>query len=306
MTDVALIFPGQGAQKPGMGREFYESSPVARDIFDRADRILGNDLSAVILNGPAERLTETAFCQPAILTFSIAAWEALRAHPKFRGLNVRFTAGLSLGEYSALTAGGSLDFSDGLKLVERRSFFMEEAGRLEQGGMAAIIGFDRGRLQEICSQTGAQVANYNAPDQIVITGRRKNVEEAGRLIKNEGARAVIPLEVSGAFHSSLMQPAAEKFEKELQKAAIRSAQIAVVSNVDALPHGSVEDIRKKLARQIVSSVQWEPSVRFMANQGVTQFIEIGPGKVLKGLIRKIDSNLKVFNVETPQDIEQLP
>jgi len=313
---AALIFPGQGAQRVGMGREFYETSEAARTIFDQADRLLGNDLKSVIFEGPPEKLTQTAFCQPAILTVSVAALKALQAHPQFQNLAVRFAAGLSLGEYSALVAAGALTFEDALRLVERRAFFMEEAARLAQGTMAAVIGFDRDRLLKICSETGAEVANFNSPEQIVITGGLEKVREACRRIQAEGptraedpargAKSVIPLEVSGAFHSSLMQPAARKFEGELKKVSFQSCRIPVVSNVHAQPHRDPDSIRRDLARQIVSSVRWEESVRTIASQGITDFIEIGPGKVLKGLVRRIDPSLRVCTIERPEDIEGLP
>ena len=306
MTNVALIFPGQGAQKGGMGKEFYDSSPEAHAIFEEADGILQNALTKVIFEGPAEKLTSTAFCQPGILTFSIAALKAFAVHPKFQNIKPQFTAGLSLGEYSALVASGALKFSDALRLVERRSFFMEEATRMTPGTMAAIIGFPRERLKEICAKTGAEVANYNSPEQIVITGHRAKVEEACRLIKEEGAKSVIPLDVSGAFHSTLMHTASQKFKMELEKFPIQSCGIPVISNVDSLPENSASQIRQNLSKQIISSVRWEESVQYMANHGITDFIEIGPGKVLKGLIRRINPTLRVFNIERPEDINALP
>lgn len=306
MINVAFIFPGQGAQKVGMGKEFYDSSPETRVIFEEAEGILQNGLTKVIFEGPAEKLTSTAFCQPGILTFSIAALKAFEAHPKFKNIKPQFTAGLSLGEYSALVASNALKFSDALRLVERRSFFMEEATKMTPGTMAAIIGFPRERLKEICAQTGAEVANYNSPEQIVITGHRAKVEGACRLIKEEGAKSVIPLDVSGAFHSTLMQTASQKFGKELEKFSISTCSIPVISNVDSLPENSASQIRQNLSQQIISSVRWEESVHYMAQHGVTDFIEIGPGKVLKGLIRRINPSLRVFNIECPNDIAVLP
>ncbi len=306
MTNIALIFPGQGSQKVGMGKEFYEFSPAARAVFDEAVALFNSELKHVMFEGPAEKLTSTAFCQPGILTMSIAALTAFQAHPKFKNLTPRFAAGLSLGEYAALVAAGAFSFRDALKLVERRSFFMEEATKLQSGAMAAIIGFDKKRLTEICAQAGAQVANFNSPEQIVITGHSAKVKEACQLIQAEGAKTVIPLEVSGAFHSTLMQTAADQFQAELKKISVHPTQIPVISNVHAQPQSQPDEILSNLAKQITSPVQWEDSVKYMAQQGIKEFIEIGPGKVLRGLIRRIDVNLKVFNIEKPEDIEVVP
>ena len=308
MINAAFIFPGQGAQYVGMGKEFYEgtsSSPQAKAVFDEANQILANGFLDVVFSGPAEKLTTTAYCQPAILTFSVAALRAFQSHPKFKNVQVKFTAGLSLGEYSALAAGGALSFADTLRLVERRSFFMEEAAKIQPGKMAAIIGFDKDQLVSICQQTGAEVANFNSPKQIVITGHAAKVEEACRLIKEAGAKTVIPLDVSGAFHSSLMRPAAKKFAEVLENVNIAAPVIPVVSNVDGQPTPNPSNIRMKLAQQITSSVQWVDSVQYMASHGVTDFIEIGPGKVLSGLIKRIDPNLKSHNIEKPENIEAL-
>jgi len=304
MVKVALIFPGQGAQAVGMGKEFYASSPEAKAVFDQADQVI-DGLSEIIFNGPQEKLTSTAYCQPGIFTFSVAALKALQAHTKFQDMDPQFASGLSLGEYSALTASGTLSFEDTLRLVERRSFFMEEATRLQKGAMAAIIGFDKGKLIEICAQTGAEVANFNTPEQIVITGGAEKVAEAAKIIEESGAKRVIPLEVSGAFHSSLMSPAVSRFEEELKKVTFCNPDFPVVGNVDGKPADNAQEIQRKLADQITSSVQWVASIDYIASQGVTHFLEIGPGNVLKGLIRKINRELKVHNIRTPEDIEKL-
>lgn len=311
---VAFIFPGQGAQSVGMGKEFYESSPHARAVFAAADTIIPG-LSDVIFNGPPEKLTSTQYCQPAIFTFSAAALKALEAHPKFKNITPSFACGLSLGEYPALVACGALSFEETLRLVERRSFFMEEATKLKKGAMAAVIGFpagggsasggDKDKLIEICRQTGAEVANFNSPDQIVITGEAEKVSKASEIIQAAGAKRVIPLEVSGAFHSRLMRPAVAKFEAELKKITFKSPRFPILSNVDARPETDPDKIRRNLALQITSSVQWVDSVRAIAAAGVTTFLEIGPGNVLKGLIRKIAPGLNVHNIRTPKDIEDL-
>ena len=302
---VALIFPGQGAQSVGMGREFYESSAEAKRIFERADTIIGG-LTDVIFNGPPEKLTSTQYCQPAIFTFSIAALKAFEAHPKFKNILARFACGLSLGEYSALAASGVLSFEETLRLVERRSFFMEEAARIKKGSMAAVIGMEKAKLMEICRQTGAEVANFNSLEQIVITGEAEKVARASVLIQEQGAKRVIPLDVSGAFHSSLMQPAVAPFAEELNKVQFSPPGFPVVSNVDGKPTSGPAQIRRNLACQMTSSVQWVDSILSIAAQGVRIFLEIGPGNVLKGLIRRIDPDLQVYNIRKPEDIEQLP
>jgi len=306
MKNIALIFPGQGAQTVGMGKEFYEASSEAKAVFDAAQKVLGNDLLDVIFNGPQDKLKLTSYCQPAIVSFSCAALAALKSHPKFSNLNVRFAAGLSLGEYSALVACGAFSFEDAISLVEKRGAAMDEACQAKKGAMAAVIGMDKEKLKELCAQTGVEVANFNSPSQIVISGEAEKIAKACEMITAAGAKSVIPLTVAGAFHSTLMQPAADKFKEFLSGAAISDLKIPVVGNVDAAPQTNADVVRDNLYKQITSSVLWEDSMKFMASHGVTTFIEIGPGKVLKGLARKIDSSLKVYNIEKPQDIEALP
>jgi [acyl-carrier-protein] S-malonyltransferase len=304
MTNIALIFPGQGAQTVGMGREFYETSREAKEIFDAADRLV-EGLSDVIFNGPQERLTSTRYCQPAIFTYSIAALQAFRAHPKFATVEPRSAAGLSLGECTAVAACGALSFEEALQMVERRAAFMEEATKLKKGAMAAVIGFDQEKLAAVCRATGAEVANFNSPDQIVITGDADKVRQASEAIKGQGAKRVIPLDVGGAFHSSLMASAVPKFKQELARFSFRAARFPVVSNVDGRPAEHPDAIRRNLAEQITSSVRWVGSVEYMAGQGVKTFLEIGPGNVLKGLIRKINPELNVYNIQRPSDIDAL-
>lgn len=301
---IAYIFPGQGAQKAGMGKDFYEASREAKAVFDLADQFI-EGLKEVTFNGPQEKLTMTEFCQPAILTMSISALRTLEEHPKSKNIEPVFAAGLSLGEYSALAASRTLSFEDTLKLVERRGTYMEEAAKKSKGAMAAVIGLSKERVAEICQKTGAEVANFNSPEQIVITGEAAKVKEACQYLKEAGARKVIPLDVGGAFHSSLMRPAAEKFEKELEGVVMNPTEIKVISNVDGRPAKDADGIRANLAKQITSSVQWVESVKYMAGHGVKTFIEIGPGKVLNGLIRRIDPDLKVYNIERLEDIEEL-
>ena len=303
MKNIALIFPGQGAQKVGMGKELYDTVPAAKAVFDTAQSILGNDLLDVLFSGSQEKLTLTSYSQPAIVSCSIAALRALEAHPRFSELKISFTAGLSLGEYSALIAAGAFSFDDGIRLVQKRGAFMDDACKLEKGAMAAIIGFSKDRLKEICRQTGAQIANFNSPEQIVITGHAEKVQAAVALIEKEGAKNIVMLEVAGGFHSSLMKPAAERFAGELAQFTINPLTVPVVGNVKGAAETDPKIIRQNLPLQITSSVLWEDSVRFMAAQGVKYFVEIGPGKILKGLIRRIDPSLTVYNVEKPGDIE---
>jgi len=305
MIPIALVFPGQGAQKVGMGKEFYDTSPEAKAVFDKADTII-EGLTDVIFNGPSVKLTSTAYCQPGIFVFSMAALEALRAHPKFQNISTRFAAGLSLGEYSALSAAGAFSFEDTLKLVERRSFFMEEACQAQKGAMAAIIGCDQDKLQKVCEETGAQVANYNSPQQIVITGHADKVDAAIEKIREIGAKSIIPLEVGGAFHSALMKTAADQFTEALKLVSINPLKIGVVSNVDGRDTHDTAAILQKLTKQITSPVQWVGTIEYMVSKGVKDFIEIGPGKVLSGLIKRIDRSLNVHNIEAPPDIEKLP
>ena len=288
-----------------MGLEFFQSSPEAKAVMSQADEICANGLTQVMFEGPEEKLTSTAYCQPAIFVMSVAALKVFEAHEKYKNISVKYTAGLSLGEYSALAASGAMNFADTLRLVQKRAAFMEEAAKENKGAMAAVIGFDRDKLVEICRQTGAQIANFNSHDQIVITGLQLKVDAAIEAIRLAGGQKIIPLAVSGAFHSSLMSSAASKFKESLKDIAISPSTIPVLSNVTGQPHGDAEAIRVNLARQITDSVQWVKCVEYIVSCGITNFIEIGPGRVLKGLIRRIDPAINVFNIEKPQDIEAL-
>ena len=305
MKSIALIFPGQGAQKVGMGKEFYEASAAAKAIFDEANAICGGDLLATMFEGPEDKLIQTAYCQPAILSMSIAALTAFQFNPKYKNIDVKFTAGLSLGEYTALTASGTMSFADTLRLVQKRGAFMEEATKEAKGAMAAVLSFDKNKLIDICKATGAEVANFNSNEQIVITGHAAKVEAAIDAIKKAEGN-VTPLTVAGAFHSSLMQSAADKFKNVLSDVAIHPTAIKVITNVNALPQDDASSIKSNLAKQITASVQWVATIQYMVNHGVTEFIEIGPGKVLKGLIRRINPNTVVHNIEKPADIDAIP
>lgn len=302
MKPVALIFPGQGAQKVGMGKDLYDNVPAAKAVFDKANEVLGVDLTKIIFEGPEEQLMSTAFCQPAIFTMSMAALAAFKATDKFNSVSVKYTAGLSLGEYGAMCAAGVLSFEESLKLIQKRGAFMEEAAKSNPGKMAAVIGFEKDKLVEICKTAGCEVANFNAPDQIVITGRAVTVEKACQMLTEAGCKKVIPLDVAGAFHSSLMKSAADKFAEALKDVPLTVSDIKVITNVNAAPELTADEIRSNLPKQIYSSVQWVDSVRFIASQGVTDLVEIGPGRVLKGLIRKIDPALNVQNIQSAEDL----
>jgi len=288
-----------------MGLEFFQSSPQSKAIMTQADEICANGLTQVMFEGPEEKLTSTAYCQPAILTMSVAALKAFEAHEKYKNISVKYAAGLSLGEYSALFASGVLNFPDTLRLVQKRAVLMEEAAKENQGAMAAVIGFDKDKLVEICRQTGAEIANFNSHDQIVITGHKLKVDAAIEAIRAAGGQKIIPLTVSGAFHSSLMSSAASKFTAVLKDITISPSKIPVLSNVTGQPHTDAQAIRVNLAKQITDSVQWVKCVEYIASQGITNFIEIGPGRVLKGLIRRINPSFNVINIEKPQDIEAM-
>lgn len=298
--EVSLLFPGQGAQYVGMGKEFYEEFKESREIFDKAEKILGYDIKRYCFQGPLELLKDTVICQPAIFTVSMAIFLAF----KKMGVNIipRFMAGLSLGEYTALTAAESLSFEDGLKLVKKRAEIMEETAKKNPGKMIAILGLSLDKVAQICKISGAEVANINSPEQIVISGKKEAVDKAKELCIQEGAKRVVELEVSGGFHSSLMLEASFELKKFLDTIKINRPTIPIVSNYTAKSTEDPEEIKKNLILQMYSPVRWHESIRFIIDRGITKFIEFGPGKVLKGLLRKIDASLEVLNIENKEEI----
>jgi len=288
-----------------MGRDLYDEIPAVRDLYERANTLLGFNLAARCFEGPAEELTRTEIAQPAILVTSLAVLEAARARLQDRWVP-KAMAGLSLGEYTALVAAGALTVEDGIKLVWARGQFMEEAARREPGTMASILGLGVEAVQEICRKTGAELANLNSPDQVVISGRKTAVTEAAALAKAAGAKRAIELSVSGAFHSALMQPAAESLKTVLEATPVRPPSVLVVSNVTARPHPPTPDtIRADLARQVTSPVRWEESMRALLGLGIRTFIELGPGTVLKGLMRRIEPEAEVLSVQSVKDLQAL-
>lgn len=304
MTKIAFVFPGQGSQKIGMGLDVAEKYPEAAAIFEAADKRLGFSLSELIQEGPIEKLTKSENAQPALVTTSTAILRVLEAH----AIKADYVAGHSLGEYSALVAGGYLKAEDAIYLVNKRGQLMEAAVPNGQGAMAAILGLDRETLMSVTEEVTAdgddvQLANLNCPGQIVISGSVAGVEKASELAKEKGAKRAMPLAVSGPFHSTLMKPASEAFVPVLQEVTIQDGAIPVVANSNAEATTSGDTVAKNLIEQIYSPVLWEDTVRYLISQGVDTFVEIGAGKVLAGLIKKIDRGVTVLSAGDVASVE---
>lgn len=294
MHKTALLFAGQGAQVVGMGRDLAEGHPLAAGLFRRADEVLGMGLSDVCFGGPEAELTRTENAQPGIYLASWVAFELLRdAVP---GLAFEATAGLSLGEFTALAAAGAMTFEEGLRVVRMRGRFMQEACDATRGAMAAVIGLDEGPTREVCAEAGVTLANLNCPGQIVISGEADRIPRAVELAKAKGARKAIPLPVAGAYHSPLMASAQPKLAGELATVGWREPGVPVVSNVTARPHVGPATIPGVLVDQVTSSVRWEESMRWLLGQGFTRFIELGPGAALAGFMKRIEKSAVVLNV----------
>ena len=294
-----FVFSGQGAQNVGMGRDLYESSAEARRCFDAADSALGYRLSEVIFNGPEEKLTSSLYCQVAIYTMSCAAYEAFRAG--FPAVTPVACAGLSLGEYAALYAGGAFDFETGLRLLSRRAELMDRACAAHPGGMASVLGGDAAVIAEVCKEADIDVANYNSPGQIVISGVREKLERAVAKLKARGMRKIFVLNVAGAFHSRLMSEAGEGLAGVLEaETAIVLPRVPVYHNFTAAPAASVEELKRNLAAQVAGSVRWESCLRRAVAEGADTVIEFGPGNVLTGLARRTVPELQLININSAE------
>jgi [acyl-carrier-protein] S-malonyltransferase len=309
MAGTAFLFPGQGAQAAGMGQDFFGSSPAAAAVYEEAARVLGWDVAQTCFDGSQSELDRTSISQPAILATSWAVLAAIREAGAPLADDGAAAAGLSLGEYTALMFAGALEFADALKLVQRRGQFMEEACIENPGTMMSVIGLEDEIVEALCAQArevGIVIAaNYNSPGQVVISGERNAVDRVAETARQHGAKRVIPLAVGGAFHSPLMAPAAEKLEGELRDTPFRECRFPVVANVTAAPVTAPDEIRGLLARQVKSPVRWSQSIRRLVDDGFTRFVEVGPGKVLTGLMKRIAPECEAINLSTVESLRGL-
>jgi [acyl-carrier-protein] S-malonyltransferase len=301
MNKTAILFPGQGAQAVGMGKDLVDARPEARSWFDRASEALGFDLAQVCFEGPAEELTRSDRAQPAIFVHSVAAYELFKADT---GIEPAAAAGLSSGEWAALYAAGVVSFEDALRILKVRAESMQAACEAAESGMVSIIGLDDAAIEQVCQEAGVEVANYNSPGQTVVSGSREGCEKVPDLAKAAGARMAIPLPVAGAFHSSFMAPAEKVFGEFLEEIEFHAPRFPVYSNVTGEVHPDVETIRRDMPRQITSSVRWVDNVQAMVQAGTTGVVECGPGKVLTGLVKRIDKTVALSNVSDLASLEK--
>lgn len=302
MSRPAFLFPGQGAQTVGMGRQLVQSLPAARAIFDRASEIVGYDLAQLCLEGPAEKLDSTVYSQPALFVTSLAALEWLKANKPEVVDSAAAAAGLSLGEYTALVFAGVMTFEDGLKVVQQRGAAMQDAADATPSGMISVLGLEREKIEQLCDQARGpgevlQIANLLCPGNIVVSGHKIACAKLAELANAAGAMKTIPLAVAGAFHTSIMEPARERLAAALAGVPLKKPRIPVVSNVDATAHDNPEEIRQLLVKQLVSPVRWEDSQRWLLAQGFGPHWEVGPGRVLRGLLKRIERKAEADGVE---------
>ena len=311
MTDIerapmySYIFPGQGAQKVGMGRSLYETSQAARNVFEEADDSLGVNLSRVMFEGPSETLQDTAFTQPAIMTVSIAIWRAWQEFLGAAAPQPASVAGHSLGEYTSMVVGGVMDFSDGIRLVRERGRLMHEASEARPGSMAAIIGLDELVVAQVAQDAGVEMANINSDDQIVISGDKMALARAMDLASARGAKKVVPLAVSGAFHSQLMALAQEGLTDAVDGINLRDPEFPVIANSTGVPIVSAMQARQELLTGLCNCVLWKHSVQFMLDSGVNRFVEFGPARVLSSLVRRIDPGVDALTLTDPDSIRKV-
>lgn len=305
MTKVAWVFPGQGSQSVGMCRDLYNDNNTAREIFEQADDVLGIKLSRLCFEGPEDKLTQTINAQPALVTASYACLQVAREIAGKSLPEASFLAGHSLGEYTALAVAGVFDFATAVHLARERGRLMHEAGQLQSGSMAAIIGLEEQLLAEVCKKTDTVMANVNCPGQIVISGAADNIARAMEMATAAGAKRAIELQVSGAFHSPLMKPVVDELIKYLGETEIKDPTIPVIANMTGEPLSTATEVRTELRNQLTNPVQWQRTIEYICRQGVPTFIEIGPGKVLTGLIRRINSDARTINLNDLESIRNL-